>query len=102
LITTEKGDAQLFTIALEAKPTFDVVFNFSVSDSSEGIVFPTVLIFLMEEWYIPQAIAVTGVDDHIDDDDISYYLGTVVSSGDIRYHNIEVENLFLKNIDDEN
>lgn len=70
--TTEGGVSQTFTIELNTEPNGDVVVDFNSTDTSEGTVSPSTFIFDNTNWNTPQTITVTGVDDFLDDGDITY------------------------------
>ncbi len=69
LSLSENGGAETFTVVLGAQPTNDVVFDISSNDTNEAIVSLAQLTFTTSNWYTPQTITVTGVDDAIDRDD---------------------------------
>ena len=62
----ESGAQQEFTVKLRSKPSSgkEVFLPLSTSDSSEGRVSPTILIFDSTNWQTPQTIRVTGIDDY--------------------------------------
>jgi large repetitive protein len=70
--TTEAGGTATFTVKLNSQPTADVTIGLSSSDTTEGTVSPASLTFTSANWNTPQTVTVTGVDDVIDDGDISY------------------------------
>ena len=67
LYTSELGISDTFSLSLKSKPTADVRIDISSSDSSEGTVSPTQLIFTSANWYLPQAVTVCGTEDSVVD-----------------------------------
>ncbi|QMS87192.1 DUF4347 domain-containing protein [Nostoc edaphicum CCNP1411] len=89
LVTTEAGGTANFSIQLDSQPTADVTFNLSSSKVSEGTVSVSSVIFTAANWNTPQIITVTGVDDGIADDNITYQIITAKAvSSDTKYNNI--------------
>ena len=60
----ESGVQQEFTVKLRSQPVKEVFLPLSVSDSSEGRVSPTILIFDNTTWQTAQTVRVTGIDDY--------------------------------------
>ncbi|MDH5727708.1 MAG: OmpA family protein [Gammaproteobacteria bacterium] len=76
--TSEAGGSATFTVVLDTQPSNDVVIPFSSNNTSEATIAPASLTFSNANWNTPQTITVTGVDDAIDDGDISL----LIISGD--------------------
>ena len=74
LLTTEAGASSTFTVALDSAPTADVTVTLSGLDGTEGTLSTTTLTFTAANWNTAQTVTVTGVNDDIDDGDISYTL----------------------------
>lgn len=72
--TTEVGGTATFTVVLTSQPTANVTIAFSSSDSTEGTVGVSQLVFTSENWSQSQGVTVTGVDDYVDDGNISYQI----------------------------
>ena len=101
LTTSESGDQATFTIVLQSEPTAAVTIGLSSNDPSEGMPSLTGLTFTPGNWSTPQTITVTGVDDHIDDDDVSYAITTLkADSDDPKYDGRDVDDISLTNTDD--
>ncbi len=100
--TTEAGGSASFTVSLSAAPTANVTIPVSVSDTTEGRVNVTSLVFTTANWSTAQTVQVTGVDDTIDDGNIAYnvVLGAAVSS-DARYSGINPADVAFTNIDND-
>jgi len=100
--TTESGGTASFTIVLNSKPSYDVTINLSSNNVDEGIVSPETIIFTTGNWNIEKTITITGVDDDIDDGDISY---TIIIdpaiSDDANYSGIDADDITVINNDDD-
>ncbi len=101
--TTEAGGTATFTVVLDTQPTDDVVIAVSSSDTSEGTVSTSSLTFTNADWDTPQTVTLTGVDDTLNDGDILYHaiLSPAVSN-DTDYDGLNPDDVFLRNIDDDN
>ncbi|MCP4782778.1 MAG: calcium-binding protein, partial [Fuerstiella sp.] len=101
-ITTETGSSVSFTIELDSEPTADVTLPISSSDSTEGSVSPTSIVFTASNWNVAQTVTVTGVDDNVQDGDVDY---TVVieaaNSSDANYSGSDPTDINLTNQDNE-
>jgi hypothetical protein len=100
--TTEAGGTVTFTVRLNSQPTESVSIPFSSSDTTEGTVSPSSLIFTAADWNTPQTVTVTGVDDAINDGNVAY---TVVigsaSSPDPLYNGLNPADISLTNTDND-
>ena len=72
LVTDENGTTDTFTVVLTTLPSADVVITVSSDDPSEGTVAPVELTFTTTDWFTPQLVTVTGVNDMVADGDIPY------------------------------
>lgn len=100
--TTESGGAATFTVRLASQPLFPVTFPVASSDPTEGVVNRSSLTFTSADWQSPQTVTVTGVDDFVDDGNISYsvVLGPA-SSSDPLYAGLDPADPALGNMDDD-
>ena len=105
--TGENGDTAVFSFVLDSQPTDPVTLTFTVSDSSEASLSTQRLIFTSANWDQPQSLTVRGLDDYLNDGNISYYVSTQVSSADPDYGQrrdgtggVQVSNILLSNLDD--
>ncbi len=102
LQTTEDGGQATFTIRLNSKPTASVSISLSSSDVTEGTVNPSSVTFTTVNWNAPQTVTVTGVDDNLDDDNITYTITTAAaSSSDTKYNGINPADVSVTNIDND-
>ncbi|MCP4189968.1 MAG: hypothetical protein GY768_05000, partial [Planctomycetaceae bacterium] len=101
LTTDELGSVVSFTIELDSEPTGDVTLPISSSDSTEGSVSPTSIVFTASNWNVPQTVTVTGVDDNLDDGDVDYSIEIgAASSSDENYNGSDPADINLTNQDD--
>ncbi len=100
--TTEGGEEASFTVKLKSQPTADVTIAISSSDTSEGTVSPSELVFTGTNWSGAQTVTVTGVNDDMDDGNQTYavVLAPAVSS-DSGYDTLKPGNVCVTNIDDD-
>jgi hypothetical protein len=73
--TTESGGTATFTVALATEPASDVVVNLNSNDTTEGTVncgTSPILTFTPATWNQSQTCTVTGLDDDVDDGDVTY------------------------------
>ena len=102
LTTSEAGGWSAFTVHLNSQPSEPVQVTMKASDTTEGALSQTVLIFTAADWSTPQEVNVTGVDDTINDGDISYrVLVSSVKSNDQKYNGKIPGDIELQNIDDD-
>jgi hypothetical protein len=99
--TTEAGSTAGFNIVLTSQPTADVVISLSGFDATEGSLSATTLTFTAGNWNISQMVTVTGVDDFLDDGNITYNITTTASSGDAIYNAINPADVSITNNDDD-
>jgi autotransporter-associated beta strand protein len=97
LTTAEDGGAATFTVVLTAPPTADVTIGLSSSNTNEGTVSPASLTFTSTNWNTPQTVTVTGVDDSVDRENVTYTIVTTATSTDPNYNNVNVANVVLTN-----
>ncbi|MGB3403611.1 MAG: Ig-like domain-containing protein [Microcoleaceae cyanobacterium] len=102
LITTEAGGTTTFNVVLGSQPTADVVLPFTSDNNSEGTIFPDSLTFTSTNWFTPQTIRITGVNDPVDDGDISYQILTQNTiSEDSNYNGINPDDVTVINEDND-
>ncbi len=102
LTTTEAGGRAHFTVVLNTQPSADVTIALSSSNPSEGTVSPASLTFTSDNWNTPQTADVTGVDDALDDGDITYTIVTGAAiSADPGYNGLNPLDVSVINIDND-
>ncbi len=100
--TTEAGGTATFTVVLDSEPTDDVVIGVWSSDETEGTVLPVSLTFTSENWDDEQTVTVTGVDDALDDGDVSYFVFfDAAVSEDANYADLIPAGFILSNVDND-
>ncbi len=83
---TEAGGQATFTVRLNTQPSAAVTVSVTSRDASEGTVSPPTLTFAPGAWNTPQTVTVTGVQDTIDDGDVTWQVRLDPSSGDSDYN----------------
>jgi hypothetical protein len=102
LITTEAGGTATFTIVLLSQPTADVTIPLSSSNATEGSVAPASVTFTTANWSVPQTVSITGVDDLVDDGDVSYTIVTgAATSADASYGGVDADDVTVSNTDND-
>lgn len=102
LTTDEMGKSASFSIALNTRPQNDVTISVNSYDATEGSISANSLTFTHENWNTPQAIIVTGVNDDVDDGDVTYsivFKNTISSDAD--YNNKTITSISVINTDDD-
>ena len=101
LTTTEAGGTAMFTVVLDSEPTASVSIAVSSSDTTEGTVLPTTLMFTDSTWNQPQPVTVTGVDDTLADGDQAYRVElAAATSMDANYNTVDPVDVSVTNEDD--
>ncbi len=101
LRTTEAGGSANFNVVLRTAPTADVVLTFASSNVREGTVSPAVVTFTPLNWNVPKTVAVTGVDDVVDDNDAAYAITTRIVSADSSYNGLVAPGIDAINVDND-
>ncbi len=102
LQTTEAGGTATFTVKLNSKPTADVTITLASSNPAEGTVNPTSLTFTSGNWNSLQTATITGVDDDVDDDNVTYTITTgTATSTDAKYNGLNPPDVSATNIDND-
>jgi hypothetical protein len=102
LVTNEYGGTDTFTVVLTSKPSAEVTFGLSSSDTTEGTLSKSSLTFSPTNWDNPQEVEITGIDDSEDDGDIPYTIITApATSSDPDYEGVNANDALVINIDDD-
>ena len=106
---TEDGGTATFTVALVTEPSAAVTVSVTSRDTSgnldasEGRASPSSLTFNAGNWNLAQTVTVTGVDDAIDDGDVTWAVRLETSSvGDANYNGLDDVNLSMTTTDNDN
>jgi hypothetical protein len=87
---------------LNSEPTANVTVGISSSDTTEGTVSASSLLFTPANWNVDQTVTVTGVDDTIYDGNIAYNAVVAAStSSDPLYSGINPADVALTNLDND-
>lgn len=99
LITTEQGGTSSFNVVLTSQPSANVTINLSSSNTQEGTISVSTLIFTPQNWLFPQTVTVTGVDDHVSDSSKTYTIITNAAiSTDPAYARVNPADVSVMNI----
>jgi hypothetical protein len=90
LVTKESRLQDTLKIVLNTKPTDNVTVNISSSDVSEGVVSADSHVFTGENWNESFTVTVTGIDDTIEDGDVSYKINLSTNSSDPNYNGLNL------------
>lgn len=102
LVTAETGGSATFTVVLNAITYNDVTIQLTSSDLTEGTVFPSSIKFTNGNFFTPQTVTVTGVDDALADGNIDYIIITSAAvSDDNNFKGIEPSDVSVSNTDNE-
>ncbi len=102
LLTAERGDATLFTVALTSKPKAEVSLVVKSSNTKEGVVSPERLVFTTDNWAARQTVTIAGVNDNVADGTQPYRIEFEPAvSTDAGYRGLKPSNLAVANIDDD-
>ena len=98
---TEAGGTSTFPVALLTQPAQAVTVSVTSQDTSEGTASPSALTFTPMTWNTEQPVTVTGVDDAIDDGDVTWAVQLAPSSGDLNYDNLADVDVSVTTTDDD-
>ena len=83
--TSEGGSTATFTVRLTAQPTANVAISIASDDLSEGTISTSTLFFDATNWSTPKSVTVSGVDDSVDDNDVSFNVTLLAISSDANF-----------------
>ncbi len=102
LITTENSGTAAFKVVLNTAPTADVAIALGSSDTTEGAVSASLLVFTSTNWNIQQTVTINGVDDSVIDGNIAFSITTfAATSADANYNGLDPANVSVTNTDNE-
>jgi hypothetical protein len=99
LTTSEAGTTDSFQVSLTSQPSALVTITLRNGNPAQGSLSTATLTFDATNWNVPQAVTVTGVDDHILNGDQSYQITGVVSSADSKYAGMAMTPVAVTNIE---
>ncbi len=101
---TGAGRTHTVSVRLNSRPSQDVTLSFVSNDTSEGTVSPASMTFsknnMANRWDINQTLTITGVNDDLDDDNVSYQVAVTSSSADSNYQNL-TRSISMTTLDDD-
>ena len=100
IVTSEPSGSTVFTVTLDTPPTASVIINLESDDLSEGSVSTGILNFSPTNWSTAQSVTVTGVNDAVDDGDVSYQIDFTLFSLDTSFNGV-AQSLNATNNDDD-
>ncbi len=98
---TEAGGTATFTVALATRPLQAVTVSVTSRDTGEGTVSPSSLTFETSDWNTTQAVTATGVDDAIDDGDVTWDVRLDPSSAAADYNGLANVDVSVTTTDDD-
>jgi len=101
LTTSEAGGVSTFNAILTSKPSGNVNVHLQSNDTSEGVLTTNQLVFTPSNWSTAQSVTISGVNDDINDDDVSYLILTSTTSSDPNYGSINPSDVSVINQDDD-
>jgi large repetitive protein len=103
LITSEAGSMTEFSVALNSKPTGDVLLDVTSSRPDEGIPTPVLLAFTEQNWNAPQVVTIAGQDDKVQDGMQTYTVHVTPNptSADLAYAALLEVDVALSNTDND-
>ena len=97
LTTSESGTSTSFQISLTSQPTAPVTIMLTNRNPAQGSLAQTTLTFNATNWNVPQAVTVTGLDDHIVNGDQTYQITGTASSSDSDYNGMTMTPVTVTN-----
>ena len=102
LVTSESGARATFTVALRQQPAATVTVPIASSNTAEGTVSPSSLVFTTSSWSVPQTVTVTGVDDALPDGAVAYNVNVgPATSADASYSGQSATPVTAVNLDND-
>ena len=103
-IVDENGGNDSIVIALGSEPTGNVVFSLTANDSTEATISPSALTFTTSNWNSAQIVTVRGVDDNVDDDNVTSTLIVAVNqnnTADTKYDALDNQSVTVTTTDND-
>lgn len=100
--TGEDGSSVDYAVTLNSQPVRDVTLTFTSSNVKEGVLTSAkTMTFTNSNWATAQTLTIKGVDDAVNDGNVSYQISVAVSTIDINYKLLTVSPLALSNVDND-
>ncbi len=102
-VVNETGTTGVVELRLGTQPTGNVVVDLTVNDATEASIDVAQITFTTSNWNVPQNVTVTGLDDPLDDGDITFSLVATMNAAtaDPAYAAMGPENFSITNRDDD-
>ncbi len=102
LLINETGTHDSFYIVLATIPSESVTIPILSSDTGEGTVFPSEVVFNVTNWNTPEEVTITGIDDSEADGNQNFTIFVQdVESNDSNYNGYNPDDVYVTNIDDD-
>jgi hypothetical protein len=102
LSVNESGTTAIASIVLNTQPTANVSIPFSSSNTADGTISSSNLVFTAANWNVPQNITITGVNDDVDDGDTTFNLVSgAATSTDTDYNGLDAFDMPITNVDND-
>ncbi|MEM9825059.1 MAG: CARDB domain-containing protein [Planctomycetota bacterium] len=102
LQVSENGGTAQFTVVLDSPPTANVTVPLASADTGEGSIDQNLLTFTPANWNVPQTVTVTGVDDLVDDGDVTFRIDVGETfSADALFNAIDPDDVIVINRDND-
>ena len=102
LEVSESGGTDTFAVVLLSEPVQAVTVFLISSDTSEGTLSTSSLVFDASNWDAPRVVTVTGVDDALLDGDVAFSITTLpASSLDPSYFQLDADDVAVVNLDND-
>lgn len=104
ITVSENVTVSSFTVVLDSEPTGDVHFTLTNPDTTEATLSKSSLMFTAGDWNTPQNVDVTGVNDDLDDDNVTFNASIAINTtdtADTKYDALGPTNISITNIDND-
>ena len=102
-VVSESGSTDTFTVVLGSEPTGNVVFSLTNSDN-ETTLSASTLTFTPSDWNSAQTVTITGVDDNIDDDNVTSTITVAINTNntlDAKYDALDNQSVTVTTTDND-
>ena len=102
-VVSESGSTDTFTVVLGSEPTGNVVFSLTNSDN-ETTLSASTLTFTPSDWNSAQTVTITGVDDNIDDDNVTSTITVAINTNntlDAKYDMLDNQSVTVTTTDND-
>jgi hypothetical protein len=103
MVVSESGSTDTFNVVLGSEPTGNVVFSLTNSDN-ETTLSASTLTFTPSDWNSAQTVTITGVDDNIDDDNVTSTITVAINTNntlDAKYDMLDNQSVTVTTTDND-